>query len=234
MARLRNHEPGFHLLDRLADPFRAAVDVSANEGFYSGRLAQLCPVVHCFEPVPCFAAELHAKLPRAVVIHESAASRRSGTGKLRVRRPRRPELHDARIVGPDDKLPGCTHGTTIPCRLERLDDAVLQAVGFIRIEMEGRELDVLEGGIGILRRHRPVLLIESGSPAAPGNVITFLAVHGYDGFFLRDGALCPVALFDPARDQVTANLDTGQAPYINNFVFCPNPPPPRLAGLFGP
>src|SRR5579885_1513889 len=76
--RWRNYEPEFYLLDHLVDPTRAAVDVGANEGIYAERMAQLSPLVHCFEPNPSFAAALRAKLDPKVTVHELALSNRKG------------------------------------------------------------------------------------------------------------------------------------------------------------
>ena len=66
------------------------------------------------------------------------------------------------------------HLEALSCRIKRLDDLQL-APFFIKIDVQGYEERVLEGGRRTIERHRPVLLIE-----APGDgIIGFLSGFGY-------------------------------------------------------
>ena len=49
-------EPEFHYLDKIVPPSRTSVDVGANIGKYTFRLAELTPRVHAFEPLRDLAA----------------------------------------------------------------------------------------------------------------------------------------------------------------------------------
>ena len=114
--------------------------------------------------------------------------------------------------------------TRFEVELARLDDEPLQDVGFIKIDVEGHEGSVVRGGERLIRRDRPVILIEVEQRHAPKPVTeTFQQIErlGYDGFFLKSGRLRPVAEFDPARDQDVGNLHRPGTAYINNFVFQP-------------
>lgn len=212
MARWGKGEPEWHLLDHLVDPARAAVDVGANVGLYAGRLAQLCPQVHAFEPIPWLADDLAAKLPDNVRLHRLALSNATGTATLRIPTRSGIEEHGLATLEKRNALAGLDSVRTIHCALGRLDDVIDDPVGFVKIDVEGHELAVLQGATRILREHRPVLLIESEArhhPDAPGNVFALLQDEGFAGFFLAGGRLRGLGAF--AADSKAVN-----------FIFMPN------------
>ncbi len=218
----RSFEPEYYLLDHLIDRRRLALDVGANEGNYAGRMAQLGARVHCFEPIPWFAQALREKLDPAVVVHHCAASNRAGNGVLRIPYRGETELHGISTLEPANTLAGSTHVREIPCRLVRLDDAITEPVGFIKIDVEGHELAVLEGAERLLREHRPVLLIESEarhSAGAPHNIFRHLTERGYVGCYLLDGRPAGLSTFEPQIHQREENAMQAGRLYVNNFIF---------------
>jgi FkbM family methyltransferase len=231
LERWRTFESEYFLLDHLVDPQRAAVDVGANEGIYTGRLAQLCPLVHCFEPIPWLAADLRVKLRPSVIVHEAAASNRTGSGELRIPYRDEIEMHGTSTIEPSNPLDDSTHVKVVPCRLETLDTAVREPVGLIKIDVEGHELAVLQGAVELIRRDRPVLLVETEkrhSPDAPESIFAFLGSLGYCGCFLQDERPWALSAFKPQQHQSPANLAGGThkiGTYINNFIFIPGAVP---------
>ena len=227
LERWRTFEAEYFLLDHLVDPRQAAVDVGANEGIYAGRLAQLCPSVHCFEPIPWMAAALRVKLPPSVTVHEAAASNRTGTGELRIPYHGETQMHGTSTIEAANRLEDSTEVKVVPCRLETLDEAVREPVGFLKIDVEGHELAVLQGAAALIRRDRPVLLVESEkrhSPDAPESIFAFLGSLGYGGCFLEDGRPWALSAFQVQQHQQPANLAGGTrriGTYINNFIFIP-------------
>lgn len=213
-------EAEWQVLDHLVDPKRAAVDIGANVGIYAGRLAQLCPKVHAFEPLPWLADDLLRKLPESVTIHRLALSDHAGTANLRV--PIRSGIEENGLttmeaqngLGQNDEI------RQVPCEVTRLDDLDLGPIGFIKIDVEGHEISVLQGAAETIKRDRPVLLIESQkdhNPAAPQNVFRFLRDLGYSILYLRDGRPCRIAEHVPS-DAV-------------NYIFLP--PDDHRASVFG-
>lgn len=228
LERWRNFELEYFLLDHLVDPQRAAIDVGANEGIYAGRLSQLCSRVHCFEPIPWFAKRLRECLrPAVATVHEAAASDHNGQGELRIPYCGEVEMHGTSTIEPGNPLSESTHARAVPCRLVRLDDTVVEPVGFIKVDVEGHEFAVLEGAKQIISRDRPILLIESEkrhNQTAPENIFAFAAELGYAGFFLEHGRLWALSAFSAATHQNPQNLAGGTRKtgiYVNNFIFVP-------------
>jgi FkbM family methyltransferase len=211
MGRWRKGEPEWHLLDHLVDPARAAIDVGANVGLYAGRLAQLCPRVHAFEPIPWLADALAAKLPDNVRLHRIALSDQPGTAELRIPFRADVEEHGLATLEDNNRLEG-EDIRRVACTLARLEDVVTEPVGFIKIDVEGHELAVLNGARRILREHRPVLLVESEKrhhPGAPQNVFDLMREEGYSGLFLSGGLPRGLGALGPDCKAV-------------NFIFLPN------------
>src|SRR6476620_790326 len=73
---------------------------------------------------------------------------------------------------------------------------------FLKIDVEGHELSVLEGGRRTLERHHPMILVEcEARHRADGDVrpvFKLLETLGYAGSFFCQGNRIPLAKFDPA------------------------------------
>lgn len=94
---------------------------------------------------------------------------------------------------------------------------------FVKIDVEGHELAVLEGAREILAEHRPTILVEcearhrSDRDVQP--VFDFLVSFGYEGSFFQRGRRHPLAEFDPERHQQHVRGEKLPADYVNNFAF---------------
>lgn len=222
----RNYEePEYYLLPHLVDPTRCAVDVGGNYGAYAGKLAQLTARVHCFEPDTTLAQQLRMRLPESVVVHQRAVSDRAGTAEFIV--PHRADgtrATEIATIEPRNPVTTSDRALTTSVEVVRLDDVVREPVGFIKVDVEGHERAVLDGAGGILRAHRPVLLVESArlnNPAAPFDVFQITESHGYVGLFLQRGVLTPLAAF---REELHHRLKPDGTPdraYVFNFIFLP-------------
>jgi FkbM family methyltransferase len=211
-------EAELNYLGRIVPRARQSVDVGANLGVYSRALSKLTPTVHAFEPNKELAQLLRRTLPRNVIVHEQALSSRTGCGTLRT-----PVVNGRPVFGlasleEHAAYPGSDQEAV---RVAKLDDVLDGDVGFVKIDVEGHELRVLEGASSLIERCRPVLLIECEerhNPGGPAALFSHLKKAGYIGRFLREGAICDTAEFSLTRDQLG---DPG-APYINNFFFFPD------------
>ena len=90
---------------------------------------------------------------------------------------------------------------------------------FVKIDVEGFELEVLEGAKETLRRHLPIILIEIQSDATFMKIQNFLGDLGYISVFV-----------DPKSNLNSSkygeNLCDSYNPRFNNYVWIPNSPSP--------
>jgi FkbM family methyltransferase len=84
-----------------------------------------------------------------------------------------------------DNLPGAARHIARPSHVATLDSFGLDQVTFVKIDVEGHELEVLRGGEQTLARWRPMLLIEV-KPRNAASVDQFLAKLGYQRHALSD------------------------------------------------
>jgi FkbM family methyltransferase len=205
-------------LSRIVPGARQSVDVGANLGVYSRALAKLTPIVHAFEPNGELAELLRRTLPPNVIVHEQALSNRVGDGTLRL-----PVVNGQRVFG----LASLEDHVAYPdseqeaVAVAKLDEVLDGDVGFIKIDVEGHELRVLEGASSLIKRCRPVLLIECEerhNPGGPAALFSHLKKAGYIGRFLRESMICDIGEFSLGRDQG----GKPGTPYIYNFFFFPD------------
>lgn len=214
--------PELRLLKRLVDPRRHAVDVGANRGIFTYALSLHARSVTAYEPNPLLAERVRALDFDRVEVRQKALSSRAGSADLRI------PLVDGRALDTRASFHlGDTEGELVHVPLARLDDEGLTDVGFMKIDVEGHEDDVLRGATELLARDRPVLLVEieqrfSSRPIAE----TFGLVEslGYRGAYLSAGRLVPLAGFDVERDQLRYLPNVLHDDYVNNFVFRPAEP----------
>ena len=145
------------LQDRAFDGF-ACIDVGANVGYWSRFLLDRVGPdgrVHAFEPDPISAATLRRNLddPRAVV-REQAAGAEISTSIL---------YSDPAQSGLNSTLPfhaAATYRIDVTTLDRYAEEADLERIDFLKIDVQGGELDVLAGARGILERDRPCIYME--------------------------------------------------------------------------
>ena len=212
------HAPA-RALCRLVPTGRAAVDAGANRGVYAYWIAQRATHVYAFEPSPGPSGYLRrARVPN-ITVFDVALSNTPGEGVLHV-----PAVDGEASLGDHVDREGAT---PVPVKLACLDDFALADVGFVKIDVEGHELQVLQGGADTIRRCRPVLFVEIEQRYQRGEITDIFDYIAGDlsyayGYSWHQGRLVPLADFRLARDQTATTGDwTGR--YINNFVFADMP-----------
>ncbi len=76
-----------------------------------------------------------------------------------------------------------------------IDEYALPKVGFIKIDVEGHEVSVLEGAEKTIAQHKPNLLIECNDDHQPdgrAKLAAWLEGHDYDGFFVHERTVKPM------------------------------------------
>ena len=154
-------------LRRLADYLptnrrRAALDIGANGGITTSVLSRVFDQVHAFEPNLALANEWFDSAPANVTVWPYALSNRDGEATLNV-----PVMGKLALTGwASLGTPGLEKADRIesmPVLCHRLDSLGLAElpVDFIKIDVEGHELAVLEGGESCILRWKPWLIVEA-------------------------------------------------------------------------
>jgi FkbM family methyltransferase len=223
---LSRGERELRLLPALVDPTRPCIDVGANNGLYTYALLQLgAPRIVAFEPNPKMAAILKLRFERHVrsgrlVVETKGLSTERGQVDLFI-----PEgAHALASLEPR----AAQNQEKITVEIVPMDELDVPRVGFIKIDVEGHEGAVLEGGRNLIARERPNILVEAEERHQAGAVRrarNVLEPLGYAGFFLGPDGLTPATQFDPAIHQKESALDASGrhklpgALYVNNFMF---------------
>jgi FkbM family methyltransferase len=142
------------------------IDVGCHKGSMLRHMLKLAPGGrhHAFEPLPSFYRELVRRYPPTVRFHNLALGQSAGEADFQhvVSRPA--------YSGFRRRDYGSTAETVeaITVRTERLDSIIPpdEHIDFIKIDVEGAELEVLGGAIETIGRSRPVVVFEHGIGAA--------------------------------------------------------------------
>ncbi len=186
-------------LRALVRPGSVCLDIGAAAGLYTlalSRLAGPSGQVHSVEPLeiarPVWTRVLGARSARNVRHHNVALGTDPGEGMMSVPIRHRP------VTGRSFLTTG-SHGLgsnaefrdqmSVPVRVETLDglcaEAGLTRLDFVKIDVEGAELRVLEGGQRTIEGLRPALLLEIEArhterfSYSPQDIVSWLAQRGY-------------------------------------------------------
>ena len=209
------------VMERVLQPDSNAVDVGAHRGAILSAMVRLSPNgrhLAC-EPIAAMAADLRRRFA-SVEVHQVAVGAATGTASFTHIRNRpahsglQPRLYD---------LPEADVETvTVP--VKRLDEIVPgeRRVAFVKVDVEGGDLNVLRGGLQMIRRSQPVIVFEAGQKAA--------GLYGIAGSDIYDFVSSAIEYSlstmerwlqgEPpySRDEFLAVWDSGSDYY---FIACP-------------
>jgi FkbM family methyltransferase len=233
---LKPFEEELALVARHVRPNTMAIDVGANTGLYSHVMARHASRVLALEPDHACASYLRAlRLPNTLVA-EVAASDAEGKAVLR-----------APIIGgrSDSALGTIAAGNdfsttegageqleqtvrTVPLDVLLVELGVDEPVSFVKIDVEGHELAVLNGARKLLSEQRPAVLVELElrHGISLDEVFGLLGELGHRGHVWRDGRLSPITAAELGALQSEELLAAKQRDlsfkgYVNNVLFLP-------------
>lgn len=209
-----NYEREMELLEVLCDRARPGVDIGAKVGMYTYRIRAGSSSVTAFEPIPLFHDMLRAVFAdKRGRVEPFALSDVRGRTVLRMPYAPDGESEFGRsTIHPANRLAHEKIGRVDELAIEtrRLDDYDLGPIGFIKIDVEGHELAVLDGAAATLAAHTPNLLIECNEDHRPGGVAglaTWLEAHDYDAFFVAGRALLAIGDYDRAEHWLKGGIE---------------------------
>lgn len=228
MHRPKTAEVELSFLHKIIPKDALTIDVGANCGLYTRELARLSKNVHAFEPSRQMADVLRQTSAANVEVHEVALSDREGQAELLIPQGEQGAVHGLASLEPQvaQAAQSCV-ALNVP--MARLDAVVHDDVAFVKVDVEGHELNVLNGAVDLIERCRPIFLVEAEDrhrEGATASIFEFFDDHGYNGFFIEDGDIMAVEEFDARIFQDPTSLlpnggrKAGRA-YINNFFFFP-------------
>lgn len=217
------------------------VDVGANVGQYTTILlsAKNCSVV-AFEPFLTSFLELCRKVallgggrfPAHVTVYNLAVGAGLSAAQLSVPMAGLRVDHQAASLVKDFEQLAAEMGAADlkavrqPVVVVPLDTFAFDGVTFMKIDVEGAEMDALLGAAQTIARSRPIILVELEERHRPGATIdvpAWLAERGYRAFFHLDGKVVGFDRFDRAAMHVAPKLPNQpqgfSKPYINEFLF---------------
>ena len=153
---LQRGERELGLLPFVVDPNRVALDVGANKGVWTWWLAGLARQVYAYEPNPKLFDILRRNVAANVVAEQLALADYTGMAELRVPRSAKGYSNQGASLS-EIKVDGDFLGVEV--KAQRIDDLGITDIGFIKIDVEGFEKDVIDGLRRFLERCRPVLWI---------------------------------------------------------------------------
>lgn len=190
LARKRPFEPDFQALDGLAiGDGEVVVDAGANRGQSIDAIGMFLPEtpIHAFEPNPLLAERLAVMFGASKTLH----LHRFGLGTTDSDQPLfvpyyQGFMYDGLASFDRGEAEGWLSAETVAgfdsrklelrettCSIRRLDDFGLK-VAFLKLDVQGFEKNLLEGGATTLEASKPLILMEC-SPAAE----TWLAERGW-------------------------------------------------------
>ncbi len=213
----------------------ALLDIGAHDGLLTIPFARLPGSrVHGFEPLPPAMARLRAavmaefgEIPPHVTLHPEALGATQGEAVLTLPVLDGVPQEQWASISKDYAEHRSVTRQAHRVRVIPLDSLELRDVTAIKLDAEGAEQEVLEGGRLLLTRCRPVLSVEIEERHRAGStrdVPALLASLGYAGFYWHAGALHPIARFDAATMQVASPdpaIFAASEPYIFSFFFLP-------------
>lgn len=190
------------------------LDIGANCGYYSLHLARHYPSSHvyAFEPVPVTFENLQRNLDlnhiSNVTAYNIGLSNKAGTLPI----------YFYKEGSGNSSLHNLSNGqevVQVDCEFRTLDSyigKIPEQIDFIKCDVEGAELLVLEGGLGMIDKHKPILLFELLRKWAakfnyhPNDVLQILEKLKYRCFAVESGRIVPIEKIEDSTRQT-------------NFVF---------------
>ncbi len=217
-------EWGEHELSVLGDIVQAdgtAIDVGANQGFFAYAFSQVVDRVEAFEPNPDYARFARRMLGARARVHEIALSNRVGSAEFVI-----PVSDDGTVLHLGGNLKvnagGSGKSKSYSVKVATLDSYDFKDVRVIKVDVEGSEMQVLEGARKTILRDRPSLIVEllTGAHADPFAVTEEICVtYGYSAWLItKDGQRVEAA---PVIRGLASNTTWGSPIRNRNVLFLP-------------
>ena len=214
-------EPEMRILNQLVDINKSSVDIGASWGLYTFLLSGLSKTVHAFEPLPFCCETINSWNKNNVIGYNVALSSIESQKSINV-----PVLDNVPIYEGATLNNLTTRMKNYKIQTKTLDSYALENIGFVKIDVEGHELDVLLGATNTLTKYKPNIIVEVEARHCQNNTIynvfEELLKYNYNGYFFKNNKLIDIKHFDIERHQRPYLKTINQRfepEYVNNFIF---------------
>lgn len=196
-----------------------AIDVGANDGVFAFALSSLVDRVEAFEPNPDYALFARRMLGSRAGVHEVALSNTTGRAEFVV--PVSAEGTVLHLGGSLRQSPGPSgRALRFDVAVRTLDSYAYENVRVVKIDVEGSEMEVLEGGRVTIERHRPALIVEllTGTHADPIELTQEICrLYGYQPWIVTKEGVFVEAV--PVMRSLGTNTTWGSPILNRNILF---------------
>lgn len=140
------------------------LDIGANIGYNSLIFSEFGPVC-AWEPLYHEVAKQNVRantLRNSVTVFEHALSDVTDTADIFIPKPD-PSIHRLPVVNYGNSgfdIPEETRSVSVSVERKRLDDVYDGIPSFIKLDVEGHEINVLKGGLDLITRFKPAIIVE--------------------------------------------------------------------------
>jgi FkbM family methyltransferase len=210
-------EREMRIIEQIVSQRRRCIDIGANVGLYTYRFAHVFREVESFEPIPRCAKIIASSGIKNVHLRNCALSNRAGQATLNIPVTGGPEATG--LASLSNQFPSAE---SLVVELRTLDSFVFSEVDLIKIDVEGHELEVLEGAVETIERELPTVLVEveqrHHADKSIQSIFQFVQDLGYEGIFYWKGCMNPLTSFSVERHQQPFD-PLNRVEYVNNFIF---------------
>ena len=193
-----------------------SLDVGAYKGVYTYFISKYSKIVYAFEPNPKSYKILKKTVNKNVKVFPYALSDKSSSDFLKIPKGKKGYSNQGgsiRNVKLDKNF------GKLKVETKKIDDLKLKNIGFIKIDAEGVELQVLKGAKKLIKKYKPTLLIEIEERYISEPIektLNKILNLGYRGFALIGETLTPLKFFDGDKNH---RIDYGADFHANAFIF---------------
>jgi len=214
-----DHKNELHIIHHLCKKEKISIDIGANIGLHSYFMQKHSKKCFSFEPQEKLYQHLIKIFPKTQVFCYALSSK-EGTAMLYVPQISGIEDHESATIESSNLVESNTIFFENEIRLKTLDSYCFNDVGFIKIDCEGHEMEVIIGGINTIEKNLPNLMIEIEEKHKRGNLLAIyevLANFNYNIFYYSKNSLHKLNF---NQIKILASQDnTINGCFINNFIF---------------
>lgn len=217
----RNDEQEINLVKKFIKSGTDSIDVGVYRGVYSYEMSKYSEKVHSFEPNPIIFKYINKNLKKFIKnihLYNFALSNQNKTINLKI--PIRNSNSNKEIFEEYYEMGKATihnennfeNYENFEIQTKKIDELSFDnKISFIKIDVEGHELEVIEGAINTIKRDKPVLLVEIEKQYTKKEVaesINFINSLGYKSYFFN-------------KKDLKSTTELNNLDLFNNFIFFP-------------